>query len=117
MMVPHPVRAASPVSTQSDNEIKITVRPFLKWAGGKRQLLPHLRQFIPPSFGRYVEPFLGSAALFLDLYARDVIGSRPVLLGDTNADLIGTYGAVAHHVNPVIRALRMLAAGHALGGA
>ena len=43
------------------------VRPILKWAGGKRQLLPELRPFYPRRFNRYVEPFLGSGAVFLDL--------------------------------------------------
>src|SRR5258708_30646068 len=89
-------------------------RPFLKWAGGKRQLLPHLRQFVPPSFAGYFEPFLGSAALFFDLHARGIIGSRRVVLGDTNADLIGTYAAVASQGEAVIRALKKLAAGHAI---
>jgi DNA adenine methylase len=79
-------------------------------------MLPHLRQFIPPTFARYVEPFLGSAALFLDLYASGSIKSHPVVLGDTNADLIGTYTAVAENVESLIRALRKLAAGHASGG-
>src|SRR5688572_13828250 len=43
------------------------VRPFLKWAGGKRQLLRELRRFVPPAFRGYHEPFLGSGALFFDL--------------------------------------------------
>jgi len=93
------------------------LRPFLKWAGGKRQMLPYLRQFVPPTFAGYVEPFLGSGALFLDLFACGVIESRPVVLGDTNADLIGTYSAVAHQVELVIRALKKLAVGYASGRA
>ena len=42
-------------------------RPFLKWAGGKRQLLPQLRRFYPDQFDAYHEPFLGSGAVFFDL--------------------------------------------------
>ena len=41
------------------------VRPLLKWAGGKRQLLPVLAEHYPPTFSRYIEPFMGSAAVFL----------------------------------------------------
>ena len=38
------------------------LRPILKWAGGKRQLLPALRPHYPASFGRYFEPFVGDAS-------------------------------------------------------
>ena len=43
-------------------------RPLLKWAGGKRQLLPQLRRYYPREFGRYIEPFVGSGAVFFDLH-------------------------------------------------
>jgi DNA adenine methylase len=91
------------------------VRPFLKWAGGKRQLLTQLRPFIPHAFARYVEPFLGSGALFFDLCSRGLLEERDVILADTNRDLIGTYGAVAADVESVIRELGSLADGHAAG--
>ena len=103
-------------SPQQAARPEAAVRPFLKWAGGKRQLLPHLRQFVPVMFSRYFEPFLGSGAMFLDLYARGEIGSRPVVLSDTNADLIGSYIAVARRVEDVIRNLLVLATGHESGG-
>ena len=44
----------------------VTAGPLLKWAGGKRQLLPHLRRFYPREFGRYIEPFVGSGIPLLD---------------------------------------------------
>jgi DNA adenine methylase len=85
------------------------VRPLLKWAGGKRQLLPQLRRFVPPAFGRYHEPFLGSGALFFDLWKRGALrhGAR---LTDSNVDLIGCYTAVRANVEAVITALQRLAA-------
>jgi DNA adenine methylase len=43
------------------------VTPLLKWAGGKRQLLPALSAHYPPRFRRYLEPFFGSGAVFFDL--------------------------------------------------
>ena len=67
------------------------VRPILKWAGGKRQLLPELRPFYPRTFSRYVEPFLGSGAVFLDLYNSGLLDRRRVALSDINADVIGCY--------------------------
>jgi DNA adenine methylase len=107
--------SASRRGAHDEQEIAVgpmPVRPFLKWAGGKRQLLPHLRRFVPPTFSRYFEPFLGSGALFLDLYARGAIEYKPAVLSDTNADLIGCYTAVARRVEDVIQELQRLAAAH-----
>ena len=52
------------------------VRPLLKWAGGKRQLLTALRRFYPVRFRRYVEPFVGSGAVFFDLYNAGLLRQR-----------------------------------------
>ena len=91
------------------------VRPLLKWAGGKRQLLPHFRRFYPPGFNRYFEPFLGSAAVFFDLCAAGRPERRGAHLTDSNADLIGCYTAVRDEPDAVIACLRGLAAGHERG--
>lgn len=66
-------------------------RPILKWAGGKTQLLPQIRRFYPPTFEGYLEPFVGSAAVFVDLYNRGQLAGRRVRLTDGNRDLIGCY--------------------------
>jgi DNA adenine methylase len=92
------------------------LRPFLKWAGGKRQLLPQLRRFVPKEFGSYHEPFVGSGAVFFDLWDRGKLDSRGARLVDTNADLIGCYKAVVRDVEAVIRHLRRLAMAHAESG-
>lgn len=92
------------------------LRPFLKWVGGKRQLLPVLRRFYPASFGRYFEPFVGSGAVFFDLLGRKSIDGHGVVLSDDNADLIGCYRRVADSLDQVIAHLEHLAAGHASGG-
>lgn len=92
-------------------------RPFLKWAGGKRQLLPALRRYYPRDFGTYFEPFLGSGAVFFDLHAAGLLDDRPARLTDTNRDVIGCYLAVRDRLDRVIGHLQQLAAGHAAGGA
>jgi DNA adenine methylase len=92
------------------------VRPILKWAGGKRQLLPALRQFYPGQFDRFVEPFLGSGAVFLDCHNRGLLDRRDVLLSDINADVIGCYRMVRDAPEEVIGALRDLEEGHHRGG-
>lgn len=87
-------------------------QPFLKWAGGKRQLLPRLRQFVPSTFRNYFEPFMGSAAVFFDLYSRGSLETRSATLGDCNADLVGCYAQIRDHVDDVIRELERLERGH-----
>jgi DNA adenine methylase len=91
-------------------------RPFLKWAGGKRQLLPRLRPYYPEAFGSYLEPFLGSAAVFFDLHNLGRLDGRRVVLADSSADLIGCYEAVRDHADAVIEHLEALEAGHRRGG-
>jgi DNA adenine methylase len=102
----------SPVTQSPDHPI----RPLLKWAGGKRQLLPHLRRFYPPAFNRYIEPFFGSGAVFFDLYGNGRLRDRDVVLIDSNADLIGCYETVRAQPDDVVRELDQLAAAHARGG-
>jgi len=93
------------------------VRPFLKWAGGKRQLLPELRRFYPARFGAYHEPFLGSGAVFFDLVAGGRLEGRPAVLTDENPDLIGCYLRIRDAVDEVMAGLERLARGHARGAA
>jgi DNA adenine methylase len=90
--------------------------PFLKWAGGKRQLLAQLRRFYPPTIGCYFEPFVGSGAVFFDLMATGRLHRAPAALSDENADLIGTYLRVRDDTEAVIAALSELEAGHQHGG-
>lgn len=104
-----PIVASSSANPTTE---RAKARPFLKWAGGKRQLLPELRRFVPRNFGSYFEPFAGSAALFFDLWESEVLDERRATLIDSNADLIGCYRAVARDVGAVIAALRRLAAAH-----
>lgn len=92
------------------------VRPVLKWAGGKRQLLPALRRFYPSTFRRYVEPFVGSGAVFLDLYNQGRLSGHRVLLSDVNADVIGCYRAIRDEAEAVIAALQALERDHRTGG-
>jgi DNA adenine methylase len=91
-------------------------RPLLKWAGGKRQLLPHLRRFYPQTFNRYIEPFFGSGAVFFDLYAAGRLHGHQAVLIDSNADLIGCYETVRDACEEVACALERLATAHAADG-
>jgi DNA adenine methylase len=91
-------------------------RPLLKWAGGKRQLLPALAGHYPARFARYVEPFVGSGAVFFDLTAQGTLAARRVLLSDVNADLIGCYRALRDRPEAVIAELARLEREHRTHG-
>lgn len=75
-------------------------RPFLKWAGGKRQLLAALMERAPRNAGGYFEPFVGGGALFFALQPRRAV------LADVNERLIRTYRGVRNSVEEVIRQLK-----------
>jgi DNA adenine methylase len=80
-------------------------RPVLRWAGSKRQLVPILSQYWIPRYRRYVEPFVGSAALFFRL------APKKALLGDINSELMATYKAIREDPHAVIDSLRRLRLG------
>src|SRR5688500_2641560 len=84
------------------------VRPLLKWAGGKRQLLPVLAGHYPSTFTRYVEPFVGSGAVFFHLASTGRLAGRDVQLCDVNRDLIGCYRTVRSRPDEVVRQLAAL---------
>jgi DNA adenine methylase len=87
-------------------------KPFLKWAGGKRQLLSALRPFYPSRFGAYREPFLGSAAVFFDLENRELLREHHVHLTDSNGDLIACYLTLRDEPEQVIDELSRLERDH-----
>ena len=82
------------------------LRPFVKWAGGKSQLLPQFLSLYPErgSVGRYLEPFLGSGAVFF--HVQGLLKPSRALLWDTNAELIDTFLAVRDEVDVLIEFLR-----------
>ena len=80
--------------------------PIVKWAGGKSRLLDELLARSPRRFRRYVEPFLGGAALYFRLAPRFGV------LSDCNTDLINMYRCVAWNVEAVIKKLTRLRADH-----
>jgi DNA adenine methylase len=80
--------------------------PFLKWAGGKRQLLPRLLEHAPRKIDTYYEPFVGGGALFFALAQEGRF--RRAVLSDLNEELIGCYRQLQASVDDVIRELRTL---------
>lgn len=72
-------------------------QPFLKWAGGKRQLLPEIQKVLPKTFRRYFEPFVGAGALLFNLQHRNTV------INDFNAELINCYRTIKREPEALIR--------------
>lgn len=89
---------------RKDNELLYQTpgcHPFVKWAGGKGQLIPQIIQLIPTRYARYFEPFLGGGAVFFQIATSD----RNAFLSDINAELIDAYKVIKDHVEELISAL------------
>lgn len=91
--------------TKKQNTDKNIAKPFLKWAGGKGQLLEHLRKHYPDDLKKgnitnYYEPFLGGGAVFFDVAQRYIIDKAR--LYDINEELILTYKVVQKEVERLI---------------
>src|SRR5690348_18416474 len=67
---------------------QLPLQPFLKWAGGKRWFVQGHMGIFPCTYRRYIEPFLGSGAVYFHLRPTSAI------LGDTNAELINAYRTI-----------------------
>ena len=70
------------------------VKPFLKWVGGKRQLLDQISPLIPAEYQRYIEPFAGGGAVFFSLSEQLQSANIPAWLNDINPELINAYCVV-----------------------
>lgn len=77
---------------------KVKAKPFLKWAGGKTQLLPTIDSFLPESFSRereitYIEPFVGGGAMLFFMLQKYPNIKRAVI-NDINSHLVSTYKVI-----------------------
>jgi DNA adenine methylase len=77
----HPSKLLAPLSSH-------TLRPFVKWAGGKNQIIDLLKKSMPISYNRYFEPFVGGGALFFN------IAPEIAFINDTNTDLMSVYQCI-----------------------
>jgi DNA adenine methylase len=75
-------------------------RPFLKWAGGKRQLLPQIVKYVPEHYETYIEPVAGGGAMFFYLKPRKAI------LIDNNRELMNVYDVIKNNVKDLIASLK-----------
>lgn len=87
----------------------MTIKPFIKWAGGKGQLLTDIRNSYPEGFGtsitKYAEPFIGGGAVLFDILSTYTL--EEIYISDVNADLINVYRAIQNKVEDVISLLQI----------
>ena len=86
----------------------VALRPFVKWAGGKTQILPEIRKIYPEGLGtkitKYCEPFVGGGAVLFDVLSKYKF--KEVYISDINAELIATYKSIRDNVEAVIDRLK-----------
>jgi DNA adenine methylase len=89
---------------QQYDQILVIPKPFVKWAGGKRQLIPILNRNLPESFGTYYEPFLGGGALLFHILT-DKNGQK-CSISDLNSDLVLAYTTIRDRIDALITSLK-----------
>ena len=88
-----------------------TAKPFLKWAGGKTQLVNDIKKSLPKHLGKnhftYIEPFVGSGAVLFWMLD-NLPNLEKAVINDINADLINTYKTIASSPKELISILEIL---------
>ena len=93
-------------TTRYNKTDNTTVKPFLKWAGGKGQLLKEIERYYPFTKGtvsKYAEPFVGGGAVLFDILSKYDL--REVYISDINAELINSYRIIRDDINALIEML------------
>lgn len=96
----YPHRNQALILETLENHSLQRLAPFVKWAGGKSQLLQTFEKYFPVGFGTYFEPFLGGGAVFLRLAVKRMITNAVV--SDLNKDLINCYVAVRDNLDRLL---------------
>ena len=63
-------------------------KPFVKWAGGKRQIMPEIKKYVPENYDTFYEPFVGGGAVFFEL------APRKAVLNDYNSELMNVFECI-----------------------
>lgn len=104
-----PTTAEKPIDARSTRYNKAeekTVKPFLKWAGGKGQLIREIEHYYPFAYGRitkYAEPFVGGGAVLFDILNKYDL--EEIYISDINAELINTYRVIRDNIDTLIEML------------
>ena len=105
-----PAEAEKPMDariTRYKTQENETAKPFLKWAGGKTQLLSEIEKYYPFQLGKitkYAEPYIGGGAVLFDILNKYKL--EEVYISDINAELVNTYCVVRDDVDSLVTILR-----------
>lgn len=105
-----PKTAEKPIDKRTiryEKQKKVELKPFVKWVGGKGQLIEQLEKHIPTDgekvLTKYAEPFVGGGALLFNILSK--YNFESLYIGDTNAELINAYNVVKNNVEELIKKL------------
>lgn len=106
-----PIDAKKPEDARSlrhNTTAEKTVKPFLKWAGGKGQLLHEIQKYYPfnDKITKYAEPFVGGGAVLFDILAKYDL--KEIYICDINVELMNTYTIIRDNVEPLINILNSM---------
>jgi len=96
------------------DEMNIQIPKFVKWAGGKGQLLEPFEPLFPNKFNRYLEPFVGSGAVFF--YIIQKFKPSEIIISDINEELINAYELIRDEVEKLIIELKQHQQSHLIEG-
>jgi len=96
------------VLLEAEKKEKVITKPepFLKWAGGKSQLLKQFEPFLPSKFNNYIEPFVGAGSVFFYLYNTGRLKGKKIILIDSNEELINCFLVIKENVERLISILK-----------
>jgi DNA adenine methylase len=97
-----PDRLLVPLTAEPFGGNEKQAKPFLKWAGGKNWFMPLIKKYLPQSYKRYLEPFLGGASIFFTQKDKQAI------LSDINHNLIEVYKAIKESPEKVVSKLKSM---------
>ncbi len=97
-----------PTDLKTTPNLLTTAGPFVKWAGGKTQLLGQFEDLFPPDFNNYIEPMVGGGAVFFHLFNNSRIKHDAFLI-DSNPELMNCYFVIKEDVDSLILELQWLA--------
>ena len=105
-----PIDAKKPedARTLRYNSTEKTVKPFLKWAGGKGQLLHEIKKYYPfdNEITKYAEPFVGGGAVLFDILGKYDL--REIYISDINVELMNAYKMVRDNIDALVANLYLL---------